>query len=208
MMERTDEETGELVREWLQRYGVSIIVGLVLAVGAVGGYQWWQSAQLKQASEQSALLNQLGDAVEANQAQETQRIYAEMDQSAQTIGLAQLLMAKEAATNNDLARAKTFLGEAVNAKDPLVVDSARWQLANLEMRDGQYDAALSELQALKGSAYANQVALLEAVIYQQQGNLERAAEAYRSIQGDAAMLAQQLAAVEGELATATNPPTQ
>lgn len=208
MIERTDEETGELVREWLQRYGLSIFLGLVLAVGSVGGYQWWQDAKLDKASAQSAKLNALGDAVQANQADVAERIYAGMDASSATLGLAQLLMAKQAAQNEDLAQARTYLEQATRANDKLIADSAHWQLANIELQDEHYDAALAQLQPLKGSAYHNQVALLEAVIYQQRGDLQQAADRYRSIASDTPILAQQLAAVQGELVTADQPPTQ
>ena len=39
MSDRTDEETLELICEWLQQYGLTIIIGLVLGLGAIGGYR-------------------------------------------------------------------------------------------------------------------------------------------------------------------------
>lgn len=37
-----EHEQSERVRTWLRKNGLSIIGGVVIAVGAIGGWQWWQ----------------------------------------------------------------------------------------------------------------------------------------------------------------------
>ncbi|GAB3046154.1 YfgM family protein [Stenotrophomonas tumulicola] len=37
-----EHEQSERVRTWLRKNGLSIIGGVVIAIGAIGGWQWWQ----------------------------------------------------------------------------------------------------------------------------------------------------------------------
>jgi len=37
-----EHEQSERVRSWLRKNGLSILGGVVIAVGAIGGWQWWQ----------------------------------------------------------------------------------------------------------------------------------------------------------------------
>ena len=67
--DRTDEETVELIREWLQQYGLTIIAGLVLGLGAIGGYRYWQNQQETQRLNESAQLDTLLQALEKNDLQ-------------------------------------------------------------------------------------------------------------------------------------------
>ena len=64
--DRTDEETVELIREWLQQYGLTIIIGLILGLGAIGGYRYWQSSQEAQSANESTQLDTLLQALEKN----------------------------------------------------------------------------------------------------------------------------------------------
>ncbi len=49
-----DEQT-EKIRQWWKRNGLAIIVGLVLGVGSVAGYQGWGIDQTRQAEAASDL---------------------------------------------------------------------------------------------------------------------------------------------------------
>ena len=75
MSDRTDEETLELIREWLQQYGLTIIIGLVLGLGAIGGYRYWQGKQAEQRYNESAQLNTILQALEQNKPQDAASAY-------------------------------------------------------------------------------------------------------------------------------------
>ena len=66
MSDRTDEETLELIREWLQQYGLTIIIGLALGLSAIGGYRYWQGKQAEQRNNESAQLDTILQALEQN----------------------------------------------------------------------------------------------------------------------------------------------
>ncbi|WP_407351519.1 YfgM family protein [Luteimonas sp. R10] len=40
-----EHEQGERVREWLRRNGFGLVAGVVLGLGLIGGWQWWQRHQ-------------------------------------------------------------------------------------------------------------------------------------------------------------------
>lgn len=45
-MDQIDEhEQGERVRAWLKNNGASLVMGVALGLGALGGWQWWQGQQ-------------------------------------------------------------------------------------------------------------------------------------------------------------------
>jgi predicted negative regulator of RcsB-dependent stress response len=45
-MDQIDEhEQGERVRAWLKNNGSSLVMGVALGLGALGGWQWWQGQQ-------------------------------------------------------------------------------------------------------------------------------------------------------------------
>lgn len=43
-----EHEQGERVRGWLRSNGAGIIGGVILGLGLIGGWQWWQKHQLQQ----------------------------------------------------------------------------------------------------------------------------------------------------------------
>ncbi|MHA6494225.1 tetratricopeptide repeat protein [Pseudomonas borbori] len=59
MVSRTDDEELAVVKEWWQRNGKPLLVGCVLALIAVFGWQGWQAYQSNQAQGASAVYQQL-----------------------------------------------------------------------------------------------------------------------------------------------------
>jgi predicted negative regulator of RcsB-dependent stress response len=49
----TDDEQVEKLKAWLKENGMSIVLGIVLGVGGIGGYNYWQQYQQNRAAEAS-----------------------------------------------------------------------------------------------------------------------------------------------------------
>lgn len=206
MIDRTDEETGELVRAWLQRYGLAIIAGIVLAIAFIAGYEWWQSKQLQQSSETSAQLMALNDAVDADHLAEAEAAYQKIEDGSLK-PLASLLLASAYGKNEQNDKAQSYYELAAKSDDSLVAQTANWQLAQIYIMNEDYSALDQSLQALKGSAYEPQIALLKAVVAQKQGDRQAALEHYKQALNDSpdqvGFIQAQVAALEGELAVNT-----
>ncbi|WP_293706421.1 YfgM family protein [Stenotrophomonas sp. UBA7606] len=49
-----EHEQGERVRTWLRKNGAGIFGGIVLGIGAIAGWQWWQKEQVGKLAEANA----------------------------------------------------------------------------------------------------------------------------------------------------------
>ncbi len=72
-MDQIDEhEQGERVRAWLKNNGSSLVMGVALGLGALGGWQWWQGQQENEkvvAAGEFLAFSQALEAGEANKAE-------------------------------------------------------------------------------------------------------------------------------------------
>ena len=145
MSDRTDEETLELIREWLQQYGLTIIIGLVLGLSAIGGYRYWQGKQAEQRNNESAQLDTILQALEQNKPQDAASAYDSLlKEGGEIAELAALNMAGAYRKENKNDDAMAALKLAAASKDELLAQSARWQLALTLAAQGNYDEALQQ----------------------------------------------------------------
>ena len=181
--DRTDEETVELIREWLQQYGLTIIAGLVLGLGAIGGYRYWQNQQETQRLNESAQLDTLLQALEKNDLKAAVAPYDSLLKAGGDISaLASLNMAAAYQKAGQKEEALTALKLAAASPDKLVAQSALWQQAQYQIDNNEYDAALQTVDGLKDSAYAAQAAALQGIILEKQNKLPEALQALQRSQ--------------------------
>ncbi|MEZ0470014.1 YfgM family protein [Luteimonas salinilitoris] len=140
-----EHEQGERVREWLRRNGFGLFAGVVLGLGMIGGWQWWQRHQhgeRVQAGEhyQAALASiQAGDLDAArNQAQELRKggVYG---------ALIAFDLAKAQFEAGDREAAIATLQQAADGADPALEPIRRQRLAQLLIDAGQAQEAATLL---------------------------------------------------------------
>ena len=181
--DRTDEETVELIREWLQQYGLTIIIGLVIGLGAIGGYRYWQNSQETQSANESTQLDTLLQALEKNDLKAAAAPYDRLRKAGGDISaLASLNMAAAYQKAGQKEEALTALKLAAASPDKLVAQSALWQQAQYQIDNNEYDAALQTVDGLKDSAYAAQAAALQGIILEKQNKLPEALQALQRSQ--------------------------
>lgn len=147
---RSDEETVEVIANWWKENGVFMVGTIVLVVGGVLGWNWWQGNQLANAEAAAALYaawERAGDA-------EREALAAELTESHPR-------SAYRAMVGFDAARAAMESGETAAAREALesllglqlprqMQDLARIRLARLALEEGDAAAALSYLDAIDG----------------------------------------------------------
>lgn len=139
-----EHEQGERVRDWLRRNGLGLLAGVVVGLGLIGGWQWWQRHQLGervQAGEryQAALASiQAGDLDRArSQAQA-------LSKGAYGVLIAfDLAKAEFDAGERDAAIAT--LRQAAADADPVFEPVRRQRLAQMLIDAGQAEDAVSLL---------------------------------------------------------------
>ena len=201
--DRTDEETVELIREWLQQYGLTIIIGLVIGLGAIGGYRYWQNSQETQSANESTQLDTLLQALEKNDLKAAVAPYDSLLKAGGDISaLASLNMAAAYQKAGQKEEALTALKLAAASPDKLVAQSALWQQAQYQIDNNEYDAALQTVDGLKDSAYAAQAAALQGIILEKQNRLPEALQASQHSQelAPSATTAAEINALQARLA--------
>jgi predicted negative regulator of RcsB-dependent stress response len=182
----TEAEQVEKLKAWLKQNGLSIVMGVIIGVGGIGGYNYWKHYQEKTAAEASGHYTQMIEALAADndemvlqQADILQADYASTDYAS----LASLALARMQVDNGDFAAAIEALQPLVgsDAQQPLVY-LARIRLAALRIQLEQYDQALATLNTTFPNQYAALVDELRGDALVMQGKTDEAIVAYRKAQ--------------------------
>ncbi len=182
----TEEEQVEKLKGWFKENGASIVLGILIGVGGIGGYNYWMHVQETKAAEASSHYTQMIEALSAGnndtvqqQAEILLSDYASTDYAL----MGQLALAKSHVANGDFDNAETALQHVVgNAAQKPVAFVARIRLAAVQAQAGQYDAALTSLAIEFPSEFAAGVEELRGDIYALQGKSAEAIEAYQKAQ--------------------------
>lgn len=178
-----ENEQDEAVRKWLRDNSLSIIVGVVLGLGAIFGYRYWTSYELGQHAEAALQYGAISKAVEANNVADADKIAAALQEnfpkSAYAV-LAALGTAERAVSSNDLDTAEKSLdwaqkhADANELKQLISLRQARVTLARGKPAD-----ALKQLDSVAKGNYAGLVADLRGDALFQLDRADEARTAYQ-----------------------------
>jgi predicted negative regulator of RcsB-dependent stress response len=150
-----EDEDMERARAFWKENGRSIIAGVVLGVGAIGGWNGWQIWQKSQGENASTLYENLrSDDIELSAAASLADDLME-DYSATPYAIhGALMMAKKSMQNDDIDEARRYLEWALeNARDEGLKNVSRLRLAQVMLEAG---GAQDALETLAGGADAAQ----------------------------------------------------
>ncbi len=178
----TEEQQMEALRKWWQENGRGVLVGVVLGLGAVGGWRGWiyyteARAESASAIYQTLMQNLVTDAFDdiAAQAQELMNDYAATPYAE----LAALGDARAAIEQADHERAKASLQWARdNANQQNIRYIARLRLARVLRVTGEVDEALETIDIAFPVAFLAAVEELRGDLYLVKGDRSKAREAY------------------------------
>jgi predicted negative regulator of RcsB-dependent stress response len=198
----TDDEQVEKLKAWLKENGMSIVLGIVLGVGGIGGYNYWQQYQQNRAAEASVHFETLLGALRSGDGETLQRhadiLVAEFE-STDYAQMARLALARNYVDGGDFQQAETVLQEVVGSagQSPLAY-VARTRLAAVQIQNQRFEQALATLAADFPDGFVARVEELRGDALASQGQVSEARDAYRRAQGaqpgpaDAAFLKQKL----------------
>lgn len=184
----TEEEQLEELKRWWREHGRTVIAGVVLGLGTVGGWSWWRNHVTTQAEAASLRYEQLVNtaAVPDHDAAVSQAdaIIAQ-DPDSGYAALAALVGAHAAWRNADAATARRMLEWAVeHGEEFAVADVARLRLARVLASEGRYDEALAGLDAITGDAFTALVAETRGDVLAAKNDRDGAGRAYDAALAD------------------------
>ena len=182
----TEDEQVEKLKTWLKENGMSIVFGIIIGVGGIIGYNYWQKYQQTTASEASDHFQTLLEALDAGDRESLQQqadILVADYASTEYAQMARLALARSAVDNGDFEAAQAALQAVVGSagESPLAY-VARTRLAEVQIQQGQYDKALATLSIDFPDAFTARAEELRGDAHALQGQVAEAAEAYRRAQ--------------------------
>ncbi len=178
---QTEEEQVEAIKKWWKENGTSVVAGLVIGLGAVFGWQGWNSYQDRIGKEASVAFSQLmvavdnGDAEAAANQAELLRVDYE---STSYAVLAAMTQARFKLEQGDSAAARSQLEWALqNSSDGSLKQLVQLNLARLLLSDGDL-AGAAKLADVSEGGFAGEYAELRGDIARAQEDTTAAHDAY------------------------------
>jgi len=188
MSAMSGDEQFESLKSFTKKYGSSMITGILIALIAFFGWEYWQKKNLAESQMNTARVQQLMDDAQASkgdgfaQLSETaDKIVKEAPDSAQAIQT-QLVMAKLAYDKEDYAAAEKALQKVENSKvdDKGLVQVVKLRLAYAQLAQKKYYAALKTLEAGTEPAFKATADEARGDIYVAKNDIENAKKVYQS----------------------------
>lgn len=187
---RTDEEQVELIKNWWQENGKTLLLSVIVVLGGWFGWNTWQSNQQQQAEAASVLYNQLVDAVAVPAAQQTEADKANAQALATELKTAyagstyadfgSLFLARFAADAGDFEAAAAELRiVATQGKAAAVKYTAQARLAQVLIELEQFDEALALVATVPDPAFAVQFEDAKGDALFRKGDLSQARAAWQ-----------------------------
>lgn len=156
-----EHEKGEHVRAWLRQNGGAIIGGVVIGLGLIFGYQWWERSKIEHKLTAATNFQALDDAIEAKDDAAASALSRELSEKFGDTAYASLAALRVSGAKlqaGDMSSATETLEAArKSAAEPALQALIDLRLARIEIGEGKAEAALKRLEGIKGDAYAGLV---------------------------------------------------
>jgi predicted negative regulator of RcsB-dependent stress response len=178
----SDREQEEALRAWWRENRAWILGGIVLGLGLLAGYQYWQSYVARRADEAGKLHTQFQDAMTRRDADQAAKLLQDLAKDHEGSAYTQqgrLQLAKARVDAGKYEEALPFLQAVMDtSKDKQLAEVARIRSARIQAQLGKYDEALKLLDVESAGAFASQVREARGDIYVTKGDQENARAEY------------------------------
>ena len=192
MTDYSEEEQVERLRKWWEENGTAVVLAVVLSVGGLLGWRYWQGQQQQQAEGASVVYEQMMESVQQWQAMPgnatlADQIRASADSLVTEFGntayadYARFVLARLAVEQGEYGEASTWLRDAMDSPASDAIGwTARARLARVQLESGELEQAASTLNASWPASWQGQAFELRGDLARKQGDVEAARAAYQS----------------------------
>jgi len=141
----TEEEQVEALKSWWKENGQSTIIGLVLGIALILGWNYWQGHKKEQALQASAHYDQLMKAVAEGNKESADKLATSIQEQFDATPYAAysgLLQAKVKVDQGDMAAAKQILEKIAKDSNKELSNIAKLRLVRLMLASGEYEQGL------------------------------------------------------------------
>jgi predicted negative regulator of RcsB-dependent stress response len=152
-----DYEQGERVQQWLRQNGLSIVVGIVIGLVAIFGWQQWRKHQANHQAAASQLYVNLRTAQAAGQTDQANALVAQLMKDYADSPYALFAVTDRAVADvraKHLDKALVSLDWArQHAKAPALKSLTELRIARVQLAQGHADQAISTLEQIPADDY-------------------------------------------------------
>ena len=186
----SDEEQLDGLKSFFKKYGSAILSGILIALIAFFGWEYWQKKTLADGQTQTAKVQQLMD--DAKAAADNPKAFDALAVAADKIVKAdpdsvhavqaQIVMARSAYDKNDYATAERELKKVENAKikDQGLLQIVKISLADSQLAQKKYDEALKTLALVTEPAFKATAEEAKGDVYVAKNDVENAKKSYQA----------------------------
>jgi predicted negative regulator of RcsB-dependent stress response len=182
----TEEEQVEALKRWWKENSTSTIVGLVMGIIIILGWNYWQDHKKERAAQASATYDQLLKALDGDKKDSADKLAERMQEQfkgTEYAAFSGLFQAKLKAQQGDVAAAKQILKTIAAESNKALGNIARIRLVRLMLATGEYEQGLqviNEVDAKQASSYSANYDELVGDLYVALDRLDEARTSYQN----------------------------
>lgn len=183
----TEEQQVEAIKKFWKDNGTAIILGAVLGFGGLWGWRYY-NAELIASQEQAsdAYQSAVADLGRDEAAFSSVKTFVTENSDSPYAVMASFKLAKEAVEREDLSEAAKQLSWITQTEaNTAVKDVAFLRLSRVQMEQEKFAEALTQLNNITASSFNAQIEEVKGDIFQRQGKIDEALEAYAAALEDA-----------------------
>mmetsp|Transcript_53628 Transcript_53628/g.170563 ORF Transcript_53628/g.170563 Transcript_53628/m.170563 type:complete len:213 (+) Transcript_53628:247-885(+) len=183
-MERyeTEEQQVEAIKGFWKENGTAIIVGAVIGLAGLFGWQEYNDSVIEAKEAQSMAFQSALEGIDSEDGLSKATAFAKENSDSGYAVLTNLVAAQKSVEQSDFEAAKTHLNMAVkNSPSDAIADLAKIRLARVENKLGDTAGALKTLDSVVSASFSDQVQEIKGDIYVATKEFDKAKEAYTAV---------------------------
>jgi predicted negative regulator of RcsB-dependent stress response len=183
----TEEQQVEAIKRFWKENGIAIIVGAVIGLGGLWGWQYYSDSQLAAKEAASQGYQEVVENLQADDGIVRAEAFLANHQSSGYAAMTALVLAAQEVENNNLEAALGHLQTAVQSKDGSLQNVAKMRLARVQLAMNEAQAALDSVAKIDAEAFTAQVEEIKGDAYVMLADFTNARLAYSAaVEADSA----------------------